>query len=171
MIPQPGLVRDIWFRADKIGTYRGACTELCGRQHAFMPVVVEVVSEQDYSAWVKKQKELLAAKLDDPNKEWQLTELVARGQAIYNGNCAACHQPTGQGVPGNFPALVGSKNVLGAKEPQIEILLNGKGQGMPAWKQLSDVEIASVITYTRNAWGQVSEQNVVQPKEVMAQRK
>ena len=167
----PGFVRDTWFRADRVGTFRGECAELCGKEHAFMPVVVEVKSEADYAAWVDAKKKELAALLDDPNKEWQVAELVARGEKIYNGNCAACHQPTGKGVPGAFPALAGDPVVLGPKDPQIHILLNGKNQGMPAWKQLSDVEIASVITYTRNAFGNKAEQNVVQPREVMAQRK
>lgn len=167
----PGFVREIWFRADKVGVYRGYCAELCGKEHAFMPIVVDVRSDADYSAWVDARKKEMAAKLDDPNKEWQVAELVTRGEKLYQANCAACHQPNGRGVPGAFPALAGSTVVLGPKEDQIQVLLNGKGQGMPSWKQLSDVEIASVITYTRNSFGNQTSLNVVQPKEIVALRK
>jgi len=167
----PGFVRDTWFRAEKPGIYRGYCAELCGKDHAFMPIVVEVKSAADYSAWVAERKKEMAALADDPNKEWQLAELVARGEKVYGGNCVACHQAGGTGVPGAFPALKEDKVVLGPQEGQIKVLLNGQNQGMPAWKQLSDVEIASVITYTRNAWGNKAEDNIVQPSEVAAARK
>lgn len=166
----PGFVRDIWFRAEKVGTYRGHCAELCGKEHAFMPIVVDVVSDADYRAWVEGKKKAMAALLDDPNKEWQLAELQARGEKLFNANCASCHQASGKGVPGAFPALAAAPVVLGPKEPHIQVLLNGKGQGMPAWKQLSDVEIASIITYTRNAWGNQTPLNIVQPKEILALR-
>jgi cytochrome c oxidase subunit 2 len=167
----PGFVRDTWFRAEKPGIYRGYCAELCGKDHAFMPIVVEVKSAADYSAWVAERKKEMAALADDPNKEWQLAELVARGEKVYGGNCVACHQAGGTGVPGAFPALKEDKVVLGPQEGQIKVLLNGQNQGMPSWKQLSDVEIASVITYTRNAWGNKAEDNIVQPSEVAAARK
>jgi cytochrome c oxidase subunit 2 len=150
----PGFVRDSWFRADKVGTYRGQCVELCGKEHAFMPIVVEVKSKDDYAKWVADQKQKMAAAADDPNKNWTEAELVAKGATIYAANCAACHQPNGKGVPNAFPALEGSKVVNGPPQDQIHIVLNGKpGTAMPPWKALSDVDIASVITYTRNSWG------------------
>jgi cytochrome c oxidase subunit 2 len=168
----PGFVRDTWFRAEKVGTYRGSCVELCGKDHAFMPIVVEVKSEDDYRKWVEGKKKEMAAKADDPNKEWQLAELQARGEKVYAANCVACHQATGKGVPGAFPALEGSKLVLGPQDGQIDIVLKGKaGTAMASFKQLSDVELAAVLTYTRNAFGNKAEDNIVQPKEVLAARK
>jgi cytochrome c oxidase subunit 2 len=150
----PGFVRDAWFRADKEGIYRGQCAELCGKEHGFMPVVVEVKSKDDYAKWVADQKQKMAAAADDPNKNWTEAELVAKGATIYAANCAACHQPNGKGVPNAFPALEGSKVVNGPPQDQIHIVLNGKpGTAMPPWKALSDVDIASVITFTRNSWG------------------
>lgn len=167
----PGFVRDTWFKAEKVGTYRGQCAELCGKDHAFMPIVVEVKSEEDYSKWVQAKLEEMKAKQDDPTKEWTKEDMVARGEKVYNANCAACHQANGAGIAGAFPALAGSKMVMGPQADQIGILLNGKN-GMPAWKQLSDVEIASVITYTRNAWANAGTGTdpVVQPKAVTAAR-
>ncbi|MFK7967374.1 MAG: cytochrome c oxidase subunit II [Burkholderiaceae bacterium] len=167
----PGFVRDLWFKAEKVGTYRGYCTELCGKNHAFMPIVVEVKSAEDYSSWVQgKQAEMLAS-LDDPNKEWTLAELNARGEKVYASNCVACHQANGQGVPGAFPALVGSQKVVGAPADQIAILLNGvQGAAMASFKQLSDVELAAVATYTRNAWGNQPEESIIQPKAFMQAR-
>jgi cytochrome c oxidase subunit II len=168
----PGFVRDTWFRSEKVGVFRGHCAELCGKDHAFMPIVVNVKSEADYKTWVEGKKKEMAAKADDPNKEWTAPDLAARGEKVYAANCVACHQATGQGVPGAFPSLVGTPMVLGPKAAQIEVLLNGRNAGkMPAWKQLSDTEIAAVITYTRNAWGNKTENNLVQPKEVAAARK
>jgi cytochrome c oxidase subunit 2 len=167
----PGFVRDTWFKAEKTGTFRGQCAELCGKEHAFMPIVVEVKSEADYSKWVEDKKKAMAAAMDDPNKEWQLAELQARGEKVYASNCVACHQATGKGVPGAFPALEGSKMVLGPQEAQIDLVLKGRtGTAMASFKQLSDVELAAVITYTRSAWGNKAEDNIVQPSEVMAAR-
>ncbi len=167
----PGFVRDTWFKAEKVGVYRGNCYELCGKEHAFMPIVVNVVSEQDYAKWVGEQKKNMAATAEDPNKVWTATELAARGEKVYAANCVACHQANGAGVPGAFPALAGSPMVNGAQDGQIGILLNGKN-GMPAWKAtLSDTEIAAVITYTRNSFGNKPEDNIVQPAEVLAARK
>lgn len=166
----PGFVRDTWFRAEKIGTYRGHCYELCGKDHAFMPIVVEVVSDEDYSKWVAEKQKEMAAQADDPTKTWTQDELVQRGEKIYAANCVACHQANGQGIPGTFPALVGSKVVLDGKGPNIDVVLNGKN-GMPPWKGvLSETEIAAVITYTRNAWGNKAAENVVQPAEIVAAR-
>lgn len=169
----PGFVRDTWFKAEQVGTYRGQCAELCGKDHAFMPIVVEVKSEEDYAKWVAAKQKEMSAKADDPTKVWTSADLVARGEKVYAGNCAACHQATGKGITGAFPALDGDNVVLGPKADQIAVLLNGKGAGMPAWKQLSDVEIASVITYTRAAWGNQGKGTdpVIQPADITAARK
>jgi len=148
----PGFVRDTWFRAETIGTYRGQCSELCGAQHAFMPIVVRVVSQEDYTKWVEQKQKEMAAASDDPSKVYTLDEQKERGAKVYAANCAACHQPNGKGA-GSFPALDGSKNVLGPKEAQYNIMINGKG-AMPKWAGvISDSDIAAVMTYTRNAWG------------------
>jgi cytochrome c oxidase subunit 2 len=163
----PGFVRDAWFRADKEGTYRGFCVQLCGREHSAMPIVVVVKSQADYSAWVADKEKAMAAVADDPNKTWTKDELMARGQSVYQ-QCAACHQATGKGVPGAFPSLDGSPIVNGPKAGHIAIVLAGKN-AMPSWKQLSDVEIASVITYERNSWGNHTGE-AIQPSEVKAAR-
>ena len=148
----PGFVRDAWFRADKIGVYRGQCSELCGAQHAFMPIVVNVVSQEDYTKWVAQKTKEMSSTADDPTKVYALAEQIDRGAKVYAANCAACHQPNGKGA-GTFPALDGSKVVNGPKEGQYNILLNGKG-AMPKWAGvISDGDIAAVITYTRNSWG------------------
>ena len=167
----PGFVRDTWFRAEKIGVYRGQCYELCGKDHAFMPIVVNVVSDADYTKWVDGKKKEMAALADDPNKTWTVDEMKTRGEKVYAANCVACHQANGKGVPGAFPALDGSAVVNGPKAGQVNILLNGKN-AMPAWKSvLSDTDIASVITYTRNTWSNKASENIVQPAEVVAARK
>ena len=168
----PGFVRDTWFRADKEGTYRGQCAELCGKDHGFMPIVVEVVSQEKYAQWVAEQKKKAAAAADDPNKKWDMAELKARGEKVYAANCVACHQVTGKGLPPAFPALDGSKIATGDKNAHIDIVLNGKGgTAMAAFaKQLSDTDIAAVVTYERNAWGNKSG-DAVQPGEVKAARK
>jgi cytochrome c oxidase subunit 2 len=167
----PGFVRDTWFKADKIGVYRGSCVELCGKDHAFMPIVVNVVSDDDYKAWVEGKKKAMAAAADDPNKTWTVAELSQRGEKVYAANCVACHQATGKGVPPAFPPLDGSKVVLGAKPAQIDVLLNGV-RAMPPWKGvLSDTDIAAVSTYIRNAWSNKAQENIVQPAEVLAARK
>ena len=135
-----------------------------------MPIVVRVVSPEDYSKWVGEQKKTMAANADDPSKVWNPQELAQRGEKVYAANCVACHQPAGQGAPPAFPALVGSKVVTGAKEGQIDVVLNGKpNTAMASFKQLSDTEIAAVITFTRNSWGNKSGE--VQPAEVKARRK
>jgi cytochrome c oxidase subunit 2 len=168
----PGFVRDTWFRADKVGTYRGQCAELCGKDHGFMPIVVEVVSAEKYSQWVGEQKKKLAAAADDPNKKWNLADLKARGEKVYAANCVACHQANGQGVKGAFPALDGSALIKEPKGRHIEIVLNGKqGTAMaPFGKQLSDTDIAAVITYERNSWSNKTGE-VIQPSEIKAARK
>ena len=169
----PGFIRDTWFKAEKEGIYRGQCAELCGKDHGFMPIVVEVVSAEKYSAWVGEQKKKLAAAADDPAKTWDLADLRARGEKVYAANCVACHQANGMGVPNAFPALAGSKVVNGPKGDQITIVLNGKqGTAMQAFgKTLSDTDLAAVITYTRNAWTNKAAENLVQPAEVKSARK
>ena len=167
----PGFVRDTWFRAEKTGDFYGQCAELCGKEHAYMPIHVKVLSAPDYAAWVEGKKKAMAALADDPAKVWKLDELVARGEKVYNANCAACHQATGMGA-GPIKALVNSPVVLDAdKSKQIAVLLNGQNNGtMPAWKQLSDTELAAVMTYTKNSWTNKTGQ-LVQPAEVVAARK
>jgi cytochrome c oxidase subunit 2 len=167
----PGFVRDTWFRADKIGTYRGNCAELCGKDHAFMPIVVEVKSPEDYQAWVDAKLAAQRAKADDPTRPWLRDELVERGAQVYAANCVACHQANGGGIPGAFPALAGSKVVLGPSADQIAVLLQGRaGTAMASFKQLSDVELAAVMSYTRNAWGNQAAESLVQPAAVTAAR-
>ena len=166
----PGFVRDSWFRAEKVGLYRGQCAELCGKEHGFMPIVVDVRSKEDYAKWAAGEKGKVAAAAEDPSKVWDLKDLVARGEKVFGGNCVACHQATGKGVPGAFPALDGSKVVLGPPGPQIATVLNGRANtAMAPFKQLSDTDLASVITYTRNAWGNHTGQ-AVQPAEIQAAR-
>ena len=167
----PGFVRDTWFRATKTGDYYGQCAELCGKEHAYMPIHVKVLSKADYSTWVDAQKKRMAASADDPNKTWAVEELVARGEKVYAANCSVCHQPTGKGL-GPFKPLDGSALVLDAdKGKQIAVLLNGLKDGaMPAWKQLSDTELAAVITYTKNSWSNKTGL-AVQPADVLAARK
>lgn len=167
----PGFVRDTWFKAEKIGSYRGQCVELCGKDHAFMPIVVNVVSDADYKLWVDGKKKEMAAKADDPSKVWTIDELKQRGEKVYAANCVACHQANGKGVPGAFPALDGDAIVNGPKLAQFNIVLNGK-LAMPAWKSvLNDTDIAAVITYTRNSWSNKAQENIAQPAEVQAVRK
>ena len=164
----PGFVRDTWFRSEKTGDFYGQCYELCGKEHAYMPIHVKVVSAQEYTAWVSDQQKKMAAKMDDPAKVWTLTDIVARGEQVYSKNCAVCHLPTGAGAGANKP-LNGSPIVQDAdKSKQIQVVLNGRN-AMPSWKQLSDTEIAAVISYTKNAWSNKTGQ-VVQPTEVAAQR-
>ena len=171
----PGFIRDAWFRSEKTGTYRGQCAELCGKEHGFMPIVVEVKSKDDYAKWADAQKRKASATLDDPNRVWDVKDLMARGETVYAANCMACHQSTGKGVPGVFPALDGSKIVTGPKAAQIKTVLDGvmkdgKPTAMTAWGgSLSDTDIAAVITYTRNAWGNHTGE-AIQPAEVKAGR-
>jgi cytochrome c oxidase subunit II len=167
----PGFVRDTWFKVDKAGTYRGQCAELCGKEHGFMPIVVEAVEPEKYAQWVADQKKKMAAQADDPNKTYTLDELKARGEKVYAANCQVCHQPTGMGQPPAFPALSGSKIVNGPKEAHLDRVFNGKpGTAMASFKQLSDVEIAAVITYERNSWNNKTG-DMVSPADVKKLRK
>ncbi|MEO5691969.1 MAG: cytochrome c oxidase subunit II [Usitatibacter sp.] len=181
----PGFIKEAWFSADKIGTYRGQCSQICGKEHAFMPIVVEVVSEADYAAWVKAELAKMpppaaaapaaeaasaAAPAADPNKKWTADELKAAGEKVYAASCAACHQPTGKGMPPAFPALAGSKIATGPKAAHLGLVLKGKpGTAMASFAQLSDADIAAVITYERTSWGNAGGE--VQPSEVAAARK
>ncbi len=168
----PGFLRDAWFTIDKPGLYRGQCSELCGKDHGFMPIVVDARSPADYALWLAARKKAAATAADDPARVWTLAELKSRGERVYGQNCVACHQATGKGIPGAFPALDGSPVATGDKAAHIAIVLNGskRNTAMPAWgKQLSDTDIAAVITYERNAWGNHTGQ-VVQPAEIKAAR-
>lgn len=166
----PGFVRDTWFRAEKTGDFYGQCAELCGKEHAYMPIHVKVLSAEDYSKWVEAEKKKTAAKADDPNKVWTLPEMVARGEKVYNANCAQCHQANGKGG-GPIKALDGSAVVLDAdKGKELAILLKGTDKGMPSWQAMSDTEIAAVTTFTKNQWSNATGQ-LVQPTDVAAARK
>jgi cytochrome c oxidase subunit 2 len=167
----PGFVRDTWFRAEKTGDFYGQCQELCGKEHAYMPIHVKVVTAEQYSQWTNAKLKEAAAKADDPSKVWTQTDLVARGEKVYAANCAACHQANGKGA-GPIKALDGSAIVLDKDHlKQITVMLNGVNNGaMPAWKQLSDTDLAAVVTYTKNNWSNKTGQ-VVQPAEFVAARK
>jgi cytochrome c oxidase subunit II len=167
----PGFVRDTWFRADRVGTFRGQCAELCGKDHGFMPIVVEVVEEERYVQWVLEQKKRLAALVVDPAKPFTVDELRAHGEKVYAANCVACHMADGTGVPNTFPPLSGSPRVVGPKEDQIQIVLQGvPGTAMPAFKHLTDVDVAAVVTYARNSWANKTG-DMATPAEVTALRK
>jgi len=168
----PGYVRDTWFKAEKEGIYRGQCAELCGKDHAFMPIVVEVVSAEKYTQWVESQKQQMAAAADESGKSYSMADLMSRGEKVYAANCVACHQANGKGMPPAFPALEGSKIAKGPKAEHIAIVLNGKANtAMAAYGgQLGDGDIAAVVTYERNAWGNKTG-DVVQPAEIKAARK
>lgn len=166
----PGFIRDTWFRAEKTGTFRGQCAELCGKDHGYMPIVVKVVTEDEYAAWVETKKAELAAAADDPNKMYTVDELSPRGAKVFAANCAACHQANGQGLPPAFPALDGSKVVLGSQDAQINLVMNGKsGTAMAAFKHLSDTDLAAVLTYTRNSWSNATGE-VIQPSDIKMAR-
>jgi len=167
----PGFIRDSWFKADKIGTYRGQCVELCGKDHGFMPIVVEVVSEEDYAAWVASKKGAAQVAAADDSKTFDMAEMMTRGEQVHLANCAACHQANGAGIPGAFPAINGSKVASGPIEDHVRLVMNGRpGTAMAAFAdQLSDADIAAVITYQRNAWDNKSG-DMAQPVEIAALR-
>jgi cytochrome c oxidase subunit 2 len=167
----PGFVRDTWFRAEQTGDFHGQCQELCGKEHAYMPIHVKVLSAADYTLWVDGEKKKMAAKADDPAKVWTLADITKRGEKVYAANCAACHQSIGKGA-GPIKSLDAAAVVLDAdKSKQIAVLLNGQNNGaMPSWKALSDTDIAAVISYTKNNWSNKTGQ-VVQPADVLALRK
>jgi cytochrome c oxidase subunit 2 len=165
----PGFVNEAWTRIDKPGIYRGQCTELCGKDHGFMPVVVEAKSKEDFTAWLAERKQAAAAERELTSKEWSMEELMARGEKAYNTTCAACHQPDGTGLPPMFPALKGSPIATGPVQGHIDIVVNGKpGTAMAAFgKQLSEVDLAAIITYERNAFGN-KVGDMVTPKDILA---
>ena len=163
----PGFINDSWAIIDEPGVYRGQCAELCGKDHGFMPIVVNAVSETEYEEWLVAMQAEAAAAASSADREWELEELVERGEAVYQANCSACHGPTGAGVPGAFPAMTGSAIAIGDPAEHINIVVNGKaGTAMAAYKaQLDDVDIAAVITYERNSLGN-SVGDIVQPSAI-----
>ncbi len=165
----PGFVNESWTRIEEPGIFRGQCTELCGKDHGFMPVVVEAKSKEDFALWLAERKQAAAAEKELTSKVWTLDELMVRGEKAYNTACAACHQATGEGLPPMFPALKGSSIAVGPAEGHINIVVNGKpGTAMAAFgKQLSEVDIAAIITYERNAWGNAVG-DIVTPQDIVA---
>jgi len=167
----PGFIRDIWFTPNKTGTYRSQCVELCGKDHGFMPIVVRVVSPEDYTKWVGEQKTLMAQASADETRSYTLDELKSRGEKVYAANCVACHQASGKGVPGTFPALDGSKVAQGPAADHIDIVLHGKpNTAMQSFARLGNAELAAVITFERNSWSNHAGA-AVQPADVRARRK
>jgi len=201
----PGFVKDAWFKIEKAGTYRGQCSQICGKEHGYMPIVVVAKEPADYAAWVKEMKakappavpdvvpqqagaatpaapaEMAAAGAAapasaaaapaDPNKKWTMDELKAGGEKLYAANCAACHQPTGKGMPPAFPALDGSKTVTGPKAAHIATVLKGRpGTAMAPFDRLPDADLAAIITFERNSWGNHTGE-AIQPAEIAAARK
>jgi len=170
----PGFVNTAWTKVDKPGIYRGKCTELCGKNHGFMPIVVKVVEQSEYDEWVSGKRQAAMKMAELTTKDWTAEELVARGESVYAVNCVACHQTNGQGIPGIFPALAGSDIVLNDKERNIEILMEGvQGAAMNSFSYLSEVELAAVITYTRQSWGNENngDGEIVIPKDIVDYKK
>lgn len=167
----PGFVNDNWTMITEPGTFRGQCAELCGKDHAFMPIVLKAVPEQEYRSWVAGMKRAQAEAAAGADREWTMDELLERGQQVYTSTCAACHQADGQGLPPAFPALTGSPITIGPVADHIDIVLNGKpGTTMQAFgEQLNVVDLAAVITYERNALGN-SVGDLVQPADIKAVR-
>ena len=188
----PGFIKDAWFTIEKAGVYRGQCSQICGKEHAYMPIVVIAKTADEYAAWVKDMKAKMppaptpaaapqqapagaaapaGGAAEDPNKKWTLDELKAKGEQLYAANCSACHQPTGKGMPPAFPALEGSKVVTGPKAAQILLVLHGKpGTAMASFARLPDSDLAAIITYTRNAWSNKTGE-AIQPADIRAARK
>ena len=168
----PGFINDNWAIIEEPGTYRGNCTEICGKGHGYMPIVVKAVSMEEYEAWVDDRKALKLAALESQNKTLTMDESMAEGEKVYKKQCLMCHQANGEGVPGAFPALAGSEIAL-KKENTLEHLyriIYGKNLMPKFGDQLTDLEIAAVTTYERNAWGN-NTGDLIQPKEVAEARK
>jgi cytochrome c oxidase subunit 2 len=163
----PGFINETWTRIDEPGIYRGQCTELCGKDHGFMPVVVKAVPQEEYDAWVKEQVAAAERERQLTEKDWTLEELMERGEKAYASACASCHQADGSGAPPAFPALKGSPVVTEDMQAHLDIVVNGvSGTAMQAFgEQLSEVDLAAVITYERNAWGNDTGE-MITPKEV-----
>ncbi|HUV23382.1 MAG TPA: cytochrome c oxidase subunit II [Gammaproteobacteria bacterium] len=163
----PGFINDSWALIEEPGIYRGQCAELCGKDHGFMPIVVNAVSEPEYNEWLVAMKAEAAAAASSADREWSMQDLMARGETVYQANCSACHGPTGAGIPGAFPAMTGSPLVTGDSAGHVDIVVNGKaGTAMAAFKnQLNDVDIAAVITFERNSFGN-SVGDTVQPSTI-----
>jgi cytochrome c oxidase subunit II len=187
----PGLINEAWFKVEKPGTYRGQCTELCGMRHGYMPIVVVAKAEQDYQDWLSEQKTgkpvIRAGRvrhhsslaIENVAIVWDKAKLLEKGKTVYNRACSVCHQSSGVGMPPAFPALVGSKVVTGPVADHVHIVFHGKpGTAMQAFsEQLSDEEIAAVITYQRHAWGNADKGRhganaggIVLPKEIKEKR-
>ncbi|AOY02302.1 cytochrome c oxidase subunit II [Jeongeupia sp. USM3] len=164
----PGFIRDTWFKAEREGTFRGQCSELCGQDHGFMPIVVKVVSAAQFKDYVSQKQAAAKAMADDPSKVWTRDDLVTRGQKVYEANCQSCHQANGMGS-GAFPAIAGSRVANGPIGGHVHLVLTGKN-AMPSWAALSDTEIAAVITFQRNAFGNKTG-DMLQPKDVKLARK
>ncbi len=165
----PGFINDNWTYIEKPGVYRGQCAELCGKDHAYMPIVLNAVSKEEYAAWVEEQKAEQLEAASGSDREWSMDELMEKGKTVYAANCASCHLPEGQGIEGLFPALNGSAIVNGPASEHVNIVLNGKNM-MPVFKaQMNDVDIAAAITYERNSWDN-STGDVVQPAVVKIAR-
>ena len=170
----PGFVNTAWTKVDVPGTYRGKCTELCGKNHGFMPIVVKVVEQEEYDQWVFEKKEVAMKMAELTTKDWSTEELVSRGESVYITNCVACHQANGEGIQGIFPGLAGSDIALNNKDRHVEILMEGvQGAAMNSFSYLSEVELASVITYTRQAWGNAEsgDGEIVIPKDIVEYKK
>ena len=162
----PGFINDAWAKPTVIGTYRGQCAELCGKEHGFMPIVVDVVSKADYAAWVAEQQGAAAAAAEAATQQWSEDDLMAQGETLYNTNCAGCHMTDGSG--GYGPAIKGSSISNGNDaDEHLNIVINGKN-GMPSFKMLGDSDLAAVITYERRAFGNTG--SVVQPSDVTSAR-
>lgn len=164
----PGIINTANTFILEEGTYRGMCAELCGRDHAFMPIVVEAVSPEAFDDWMGEQRAEAVALAELTSKEWTLEELTTRGQQVYNTFCAACHQTAGQGIPGVFPSMIDSPKVVGLPDETIDVLVNGvRGTAMQAFgNQLSDVDLAAVATYIRNSWGN-NMGDIIEPMDVI----
>lgn len=169
----PGFINEAWARVNEPGIYRGQCAELCGKDHGFMPVVVIAKEPAEYEAWLNEQEAIAQRAREEEQRllamNMSMQELMSNGERIYNGVCAACHMPNGEGLPGVFPALKGSQMALEDMPAHIDIVVNGRpGTSMASFsKQLTMSEIAAVITYERNAWGN-STGDMVQAKDVNA---
>jgi len=167
----PGFINDSWATIEEPGVYRGQCAELCGKDHGFMPIVVRAVEESEYNNWIAAQKVEAAAVAASATQSWSQADLITKGETIYKTSCVACHGPTGAGIPGVFPALAGSAIATGDINAHRDVVMNGKaGTAMAAYKgQLSDVDIAAVITFERNSFGN-NVGDMIQPSEIKSAR-